>query len=156
MPIFWLNQGMKKLFPPIVTLAAVQQGNQGTFGDFLGLEFMEVGTDFLKGKMAVDKRHLRPGGIMNGGVTLALVETVGSVAARCVIWGQDKNTLGIQVNASHLRIAKSGDVLWITARPTHIGRSTHLWDVAIENQDGKLVCTGRITLLVVEGTLING
>ena len=145
---------MKKIFPISVTLEAVQQGNKGTFGELLGLEFVELGPDFLKGRMVVEGRHLRPGGIMNGGVSLALIETVGSVAARCAIWGMDNNTLGIQVTASHLKVAMPGDVLSVTARPQHLGRSTHLWDVTIENQDGKLVCSGKITLLVVEGTAI--
>lgn len=141
---------MKSVFSPQVDLAQIQKNAQGTFSEVLGIEFVELGPDFLKGALVVDNRHLRPGGIMNGGVSLALIETVGSVAARCVIYDEPKNTLGIQVSASHLKVAVPGDRLLATARPVHLGRSTHLWDVAIENQTGKLICTGRITLMVVD------
>jgi len=139
---------MKSIFPPSITLDAIRN-TEAPFAETLGLRFTELGADYLKGEVTIDKRHLRPGGIMNGGVTLGVIETVGSTAARCVIHGQSKNSLGIQVNASHLLVASPGDTLTATARPIHLGRSTHLWDVNIENQNGRLVCTGRITLMVV-------
>jgi len=142
---------MTSVFPAGLTLKAIIENVGGNnFSDSIGFKFVELGADFLRGKLTVDDRHLRPGGIMNGGVSLAIIETVGSVAARCAIFGASKNTLGIQVNASHLTIARPGDELTATARPVHVGRSTHLWDVTIENQNGKLVSSGRITLLVVE------
>lgn len=141
---------MKTLFSPRVTLKAIQEQAGNDFATTIGLKFTELGPDFLTGKVVIDQRHLRPGAIMNGGVSLALIETVGSVAARCMIIGEPKNTLGIQVSASHLQIARPGDELSATARPVHVGRSTQIWDVAIVNQLGKLVSTGRITLLVVD------
>ena len=92
---------MKSIFPSTVALSDIQSSGKGTLSDTLALEFTELGPDFLKGALIVDKRHLRPGGIVNGGVYLAMIETVASVAARCVIHGQEKNSLGIQVSADY-------------------------------------------------------
>jgi uncharacterized protein (TIGR00369 family) len=77
------------------------------------------------------------------------MEIVGSAACNCVIRGQNKNNLGIQLNANHLAIAKPGDRLSIVAKPVHLGRSTHLWEINITNDKGKTVSTGRLTLLIV-------
>lgn len=140
---------MKSIFPSTVTLPDIQSSGKGTLSDTLALEFTELGSDFLKGALVVDKRHLRPGGIVNGGVYLAMIETVASVAARCVIHGQGKNSLGIQVSANHLGVAVPGDKLTATARPAHLGRTTHLWEVEIHNQKAKLLSKGTITLLLV-------
>ena len=140
---------MKAVFSPEITLQGIGLNSKNTFAEYLGLKFVEIGPDFLVGEMVVDGRHLRPGNIMNGGVSLALIETVGSVAARCALYHQGKNSLGIQVNANHLQMAKPGDRLRITAKAVHLGRTTHIWDVDIANQQSKLVSSGRITLLVV-------
>lgn len=108
----------------------------------------------MTAKLMVDSRHLRPGGIVNGAVFLAIIETVGSVAGRCTLKSPDQNSVGIQVNANHLRTATIGDVLTAVARPAHIGRTTQLWDVSISNQQGKKVSSGRITLLVVDKSVV--
>lgn len=139
---------MKSIFPEGLTLKGVQQVAQNNFAETLGLEFSELGKDFLKGTLVVDERHLRPGGIVNGGVFLGMIETVGSVAARMVILKEPKNSLGIQINANHLRVAKVGDTLTAIAKPVHIGKTTHLWNVSIENQEGKTISSGTITLLI--------
>lgn len=141
---------MKTIFAPNVTLEAIQKNAVNHFGDHIGLKFTKLGPDFLEGEMKVDDRHLRPGNIMNGGVSLALIETVGSVAARCAIYGEPKNTLGIQVNANHLAIAHPGDTLTVTARPFHVGKSTHVWEVTIVNQDKRTISRGTITMMVVQ------
>ncbi len=140
----------KTIFPPNVTLEAILTHTPNAFADILGLKFTRLGEDYLEGKMTVDHRHLRPGNIMNGGVSLALIETMGSVAARCAIYGEAKNTLGIQVNANHLAIAHPGDVLTITARPMHLGKSTHVWEVTILNQSDRVVSRGTITMMVIQ------
>jgi len=140
---------MKSLFSGL-TLDDLKEGSKSTFAETLGLEFSEFGSDFLAGTLVVDERHLRPGGIVNGGVYLGLIETVASVAARCAIRGEKKNSLGIQVSANHLGVAVPGDKLTAIARPIHVGRSTHLWSVSIENQKGKLVSTGTITMMIVD------
>lgn len=121
----------------------------GQLTDTLGVKFTEIGKDYLKATLTVDERHLRPGRIMNGGVSLALIEIVGSTSAACAIDFGKQNGLGIQVNANHLSVARPGDTLTATSKPVHIGRSTHVWEVTIENQDGKPVSSGRITLMVM-------
>lgn len=141
---------MKCLFSPEVTLEAIQRSGKGTLAETLGIDFTEIGADSVKACVTVDTRHLRPGGIMNGGVSLAIIETVASVAARCTLAGAAKNSLGIEVSANHLHVAKPGDRLTATARPIHVGKSTHLWEVNIVNQNQKLVSSGRITLLIVD------
>ena len=141
---------MKRLFSPLVTLEAVQK-RRGPFSDFLGVELVEVGSDFLKSKLTVRQDHLRSGGIMNGGVSLGIIETVGSTASACVLAETGENCLGIEVSANHLRTAKVGDVLTATARPIHVGRKMHVWEVSIENQDKKAVSSGRITMMIVDG-----
>ena len=118
--------------------------------EVLGLRFSEVGPDFIKGTLTVDHRHLRPGGIMNGGISLVIIETLGSVASFCTLNSEKQNALGIQVTANHLRIANPGDVITGTATPIHIGKTTHIWDVNIENQNKKLISSGRITMLITE------
>ena len=115
-----------------------------------GLAFTEIGKDFIKGSLTVDERHLRPGKIMNGGVSLVLIETLGSMSAACLVDTNKFNPLGIQVTANHLAIARPGDVITATSKPVHIGRSTQIWDVSIRNQKDQLVCDGRITLLIAE------
>ena len=140
---------MKSIFAPNVTLEAIQKNAVNQFGEHIGLKFTQLGADYLEGQMTVDSRHLRPGNIMNGGVSLVLIETVGSVAARCAIYGEPKNTLGIQVNANHLAIAHPGDVLTATARPVHVGKSTHVWEVIILNQDKRVVSRGTITMMEI-------
>ena len=116
----------------------------------LGIRFTEVGKDFLSGALTVDERHLRPGKIMNGGVSLALIETVGSMAAACLVDPEKQNPLGLQVSANHLSIAYPGDTVTATARPIHVGKSTHIWEVTITNQKQKVLCSGRITLFIAD------
>ena len=142
---------MSKTFSPSVTVEFLNRlflKNQ--LPENFGITFSGVGADFIQATLTVDDRHLRPGNIMNGGVSLVLIETVGSISAACLLDHEKENALGIQVNASHLTVANPGDILTATSKPIHIGRSTHLWEVNIENQNKKIVCTGRITLLIVK------
>ncbi len=144
-----MKKTSERLFPESLTIDLLQSESKNTFSDFLGVTFTEIGPDFMTATMKVEQKHLRPGGIMHGGVSLALIETVGSVAARCTLGESAVNTLGIQVSASHLAIARPGDILKTTAHALHVGRTTQAWDVTIQNNDGKTVSSGRITLLVV-------
>ena len=115
-----------------------------------GLQFTEVGKDFIKGALVVDERHLRPGRIMNGGVSLVLIETLGSMSAACLVDIEKQNPLGIQVSANHLAIAYPGDTVTATSKPIHVGKTTHIWEVTITNQHDKVLCSGRITLLIAD------
>ncbi len=118
--------------------------------EFFGLSFTEIGKDFIRGSLTVDERHLRPGKIMNGGVSLVLIETLGSISAACMIDKTKYNPLGIQVTANHLAIARPGDVITAVSKAVHVGKTTHIWDVLITNQKDQLVSSGRITLLISE------
>jgi len=115
----------------------------------LGIVFTEVGDDFLRGTMPVDGRTLQPYGLLHGGASVLLAETLGSMAANLCIEdpAQDGQAVGIEINANHLR-AVTGGVVTGTARPVHIGRSTQVWDIRIEDSDGRAVCVSRLTLAV--------
>lgn len=101
-------------------------------------------------ELKVDDQHLRPGKIMNGGVSLLLIETAGSYSSYRKLDTEKQNALGIQVNANHLGIAFKGDILTATSTSVHLGKTTHVWDVNISNQNGKLISSGRVTLLITK------
>lgn len=123
---------------------------KGQLPEAFGIDIVEVGENYMTGQLKVDERHLRPGNIMNGGVSLVLIETLGSFSSYLHIDPKTQNAFGINVTANHLSIAKPGDVLTAKSSPVHIGRTTQVWDVNITNQNGKLVSSGRITMLVTE------
>ena len=123
---------------------------KGQLPENFGIDIVEVGENFIVGELKVDERHLRPGNIMNGGVSLVLIETIGSFSSQLFINQEQHNAFGIQVSANHISIARPGDVLTAKSSPVHIGKTTQIWDVNITNQTGKLVSTGKITMLVTE------
>jgi 1,4-dihydroxy-2-naphthoyl-CoA hydrolase len=122
----------------------------GQLPEAFGIEIVAIGEDFVEGELEVDSRHLRPGGIMNGGVSLVLIETIGSVSSYLYLDKMKQNAFGIQVSANHLAMARPGDVLRARSRAVHIGKTTQIWDVEIKNQKEKMVSSGRITMLVTE------
>lgn len=116
-------------------------------GTHLGIEFVAFGDDYLKAKMPVDERTRQPFGLLHGGASCVLAESLGSMAgAFCVEWGK-QYVVGLEINANHIRSVKEGWVIG-TARPVHLGRSTQVWDIRIETEDGKLACISRLTLAV--------
>ena len=124
-----------------------QQFSKDYIGTHIGIEFTEIGDDFIKAKMPVDHRTRQPFGLLHGGASCVLAETLGSVAgAFCVDFGK-QYVVGLEINANHIRSLKEGYVVG-TARPIHIGRSTQVWDIKIETEDEKLVCVSRLTLAV--------
>ena len=134
-----------------ITIEQIQEHSiKNQLPEKFGLEIIEVGEDFMTGKLTVDERHLRPGNIMNGGVSLVLIETLGSFSSYLYINPEAQNAFGIQVSANHISIAKPGDILFAKSKAIHIGRTTQIWDVHITNQLGKLVSSGRITMLITE------
>lgn len=112
----------------------------------LGIEFLEVGDDFIRGRVPVDSRTRQPYGILHGGVSVVLAETLGSVGAAYAC-PPGHRAFGLDINANHLRSAASG---WVTgvARPVHIGRSTHVWQIELTNDEGQLTCASRLTMAV--------
>ena len=134
-----------------LTLETIRQNfMQDQLPETFGIEIVELSSNSVTGELVVDERHLRPGKIMNGGVSLVLIETLGSVSSCLYIDLKKQNTFGIQVNANHISVARPGDKLTAKSSSVHIGRTTQIWDVTITNQLGKLISSGRITMLVTD------
>ncbi|WP_342129541.1 hotdog fold thioesterase [Hydrogenophaga sp. OTU3427] len=129
----------------------LEQANQrgaGCANGHLGIELTEVGEDFLAGRMPVDARTRQPAGVLHGGVSVVLAETLASWAASYVVDPARFHCVGQEINANHVRAVEGGWVFGV-ARPLHIGRSTQVWDVRINNEAGKLVCVSRVTMAVL-------
>ncbi len=133
-------------WPEGTTLDALNARSAGTLMQALGIEFTELGPGYLRGTMPVDARTHQPYGLLHGGASVALAETLGSSAG--ALMAGDNAVVGLEINANHLRAVRSGLVTG-TARPVHIGRSTQVWEIRIEDQAGKPVCISRITLAVL-------
>lgn len=115
----------------------------------LGIEFIELGPDFLRGRMPVDERTRQPFGILHGGASVALAETLGSVAAGLVVDPDKYRVVGQEINANHVRAVTDGFVIG-TTRPLHLGRRSHVWEIRIADEQDRLVCISRITMFVTE------
>lgn len=131
-----------------LSLEEVTRIRKGTMVDTLGIEFIEVGEDFLRARMPVDHRTIQPYGIMHGGASCALAETVASVAANFCVEPQ-KICVGLEINTNHIRSIRDG---WVygKAKPLHLGKSTQVWDVKIINEHDHLISATRITLAVID------
>ena len=130
-----------------ISVDILQDISKGTATEHLAIEFLEVGDDFIIARIPVDHRTIQPYGLLHGGVSVALAETLGSCgAAFCVPEGF--RTVGLDINANHLKGASSG---WVTGttHPVHIGRSTQVWAIELKNDAGELTCVSRITMAVL-------
>ncbi len=128
-------------------LAALNALSKGTAIEALGIEFVDIGDDRLVATMPVDPRTVQPYGLLHGGASVLLAETLGSSAGNmCVAEGEV--CVGLEINANHVRAVREGRVTG-TARPLHIGRSTQVWEIRIEDARGRLACVSRLTLAVV-------
>jgi 1,4-dihydroxy-2-naphthoyl-CoA hydrolase len=116
----------------------------------LGIEFLEVGPDFVRARVPVDERTRQPYGILHGGVSVVLAETLGSCGAASAC-PPGYRVVGLDINANHIRATSGG---WVTgvARPVHIGRSTQVWQIDLHNDEGQLTCVSRLTLAVLAPT----
>lgn len=131
-------------------LAALNALSKGTAIEALGIEFVDIGDDRLVAIMPVDPRTVQPYGLLHGGASVLLAETLGSSAGNmCVAEGEV--CVGLEINANHVRAVREGRVTG-TARPLHIGRSTQVWEIRIEDARGRLACVSRLTLAVVPAT----
>ena len=116
---------------------------------FLGVRFTEVGADFLRATMPVNERTLQPFGLLHGGASVSLAETVGSVASMLCVDTERYMCVGQEINANHLRGVASGSVT-ATARPFHLGNRSHVWHIEIRDERENLVCVSRLTMAIVE------
>lgn len=135
----------------IFSSASVEQLNassKGTLAESLGIEITEIGSDFVRGRMPVDRRTLQPFGLLHGGASVALAETLGSIGGALAAGGAQ--VVGLEINANHMRGKRDG---WVTgtARPMHLGRTTQVWEIRIEDDTQALVCVSRLTLAVKRG-----
>ncbi len=121
---------------------------QGCANATLGIELTEAGDDYLKARMPVDQRTRQPAGVLHGGVSVVLAETLASWAAAFVVDPAKFHCVGQEINANHIRAVESGWVYGI-ARPIHLGRSSHVWDVRIHDEKARLVCVSRVTMAVL-------
>lgn len=138
MPAIWKRPASVELLTKI---------SVDTASEHLGIEFTEVGDDHLSARMPVDARTRQPAGILHGGVSVVLAETLGSCGAAFAA-PPGHRVVGLDINANHIRAVSSG---WVTgtARPVHIGRTTQVWQIEIKNEEGKLTCLSRITMAVL-------
>jgi 1,4-dihydroxy-2-naphthoyl-CoA hydrolase len=132
-----------------MTIEALQSLGNNTMGSHLGMEFTEIGENFLKARMPVDERTRQPYGLLHGGASAALAETLGSVASAYVIDREKYICVGLEINANHVRGAKQGYV-YGTATPLHLGKTTHVWDIRIVDEREKLVCVSRLTVAILK------
>lgn len=122
--------------------------DRDTLAEHIGIEYLQIGDDFLRARMPVDRRTFQPMGLLHGGASVTLAETVGSVAANFCVDRTHYRCVGLEVNANHTRSAKGGWVIG-TARPVHLGRTTQVWEIRIEDEAGRLICVSRLTMAVV-------
>jgi 1,4-dihydroxy-2-naphthoyl-CoA hydrolase len=126
----------------------VNSMSKNTILDVLGIEITEKGDDFLVGKMPVDSRTVQPMRILHGGANVVLAETLGSIASLMIINPDEEISVGVDVNANHIRSVKSG---WVTgiAKPINIGRKIHVWEIKITDEEERLTCISRLTVSVL-------
>ncbi|HVM88778.1 MAG TPA: hotdog fold thioesterase [Puia sp.] len=140
MPI-WFNKSLR--------IEDIKNISKGTMADHIGIELTEIGENYIKGRMPVDHRTQQPYGLLHGGASVALAETLGSIASAYVIDHSKYLCVGLEINANHIRGAKQGFVYGI-ATALHIGNSTHVWEIKIHDENEKLVCASRLTVAVLK------
>lgn len=136
------------IWHPAHDLSNLNAGSADNAVGHLGIVITEVGPDFLRGTMPVDRRTVQPFGLLHGGASVLLAETLGSQASFLTVDPGQNRCVGLDINANHVRGVTSGQVVG-TARPVHLGRTTQIWEIRIETEDGKLVCISRITMAVL-------
>jgi 1,4-dihydroxy-2-naphthoyl-CoA hydrolase len=127
------------------SLDAINAGSADTLMGSLGIRFTEIGADYLRGTMPVDARTHQPFGVLHGGASVALAETLGSMGANMCVDGTRYLCVGQEINANHLRPVQSGMVTG-TARPVHVGARSQVWSIDIVDESGALVCVSRLTI----------
>ena len=136
------------LFRQPVSIDALNALSRGTLMERIGIVFTAAGEDWLQATMPVDEGTRQPYGLLHGGASVVLAETLGSSAGNLCVDTATQVCVGLEINANHLRATRTGTVTG-TARAVHVGRTTQVWDIRIENEAGKPVCVSRLTLAVV-------
>ena len=139
---------MSDIWKKSFDLAQAELFSKDSIVGHLGIKFFERGDNYLKASMPVDKRTMQPLGILHGGASVVLAETLGSAASYMSL-DSSRYSVGLEVNANHIKSVSSGLVVG-TARPVHMGNSTQVWDITIENEENKLICLSRLTMAVLK------
>ena len=137
----WFNQSL--------SIADLQSFEKETMNEYIGIEFTEVGENYLKAKMPVDNRTRQAYGILHGGASVTLAETIGSIGSAMIIDPVKYYCVGVEINANHIRSVRDGFVI-AKATPLHTGNSTHVWDIKIVDENEKLVCVSRLTVYILK------
>lgn len=138
------------MFKTHLTLDNIKGLDEGTIMEHIGIEYLEIGEDYITARMPVDHRTRQPFGILHGGASVVLAESLGSVASiLCLDDPKKQRPVGLEINANHIRSVAEG---WVygKVKPIHVGRRTHVWQIEITNEVGKIVCVSRITVAIIE------
>ena len=129
-------------------LKRINDSIQNTMTSTIGIEITDIGEDFICGKMPVDERTTQPFGLLHGGASAALAETLGSIGGGIKVYSNNETVVGIEINANHLKSARNG---WVygKATPIRIGKKIQVWNIEITNEDDDLICVSRLTLAVI-------
>lgn len=127
----------------------INDGIQNTMTSTIGIEITDIGDDFICGKMPVDERTIQPFGLLHGGASVALAETLGSIGGGIKVYQNNETVVGIEINANHLKSARDG---WVygKASPIRIGKKIQVWNIEITNESDELICVSRLTLAVIK------
>tara|TARA_B110001454_G_C12722586_1_gene435443 strand:- start:8279 stop:8707 length:429 start_codon:yes stop_codon:yes gene_type:complete len=139
---------MTQIWKTVPTVDQLNKISKNTAVDHLGIEITEVGDDFIKATMPVDQRTKQPMGLLHGGASVLLAESLGSLASVFCRNNEDEQPVGIEINANHLKSATDGIVTGVV-KPVHIGRTLHVWEIRIENQKNQLCCISRLTVSLI-------
>ena len=135
-------------FDQSISLEKIKEFGKDSMAEFLGMEWTSIGDDFLEMSLPVNEKTKQPYGLLHGGASCVLAETVGSVASALVIDMNKFYCVGLEINANHVRGAKEGIVLG-KATPLHLGKTTHVWDIKIKDSNDKLICVSRLTVAII-------
>ena len=129
-------------------LKRINDSIQNTMTSTIGIEITDIGNDFICGKMPVDERTTQPFGLLHGGASVALAETLGSIGGGIKVYSNNETVVGIEINANHLKSVRDG---WVygKATPIRIGKKIQVWNIEITNEDDDLICVSRLTLAVI-------
>jgi 1,4-dihydroxy-2-naphthoyl-CoA hydrolase len=129
-------------------LKRINDGIQNTMTSTIGIEITDIGDDFICGKMPVDERTTQPFGLLHGGASVALAETLGSIGGGIKVYSNNETVVGIEINANHLKSARDG---WVygKATPIRIGKKIQVWNIEITNDSNDIICVSRLTLAVI-------